>query len=216
MNCQLGSLIKFLKRRDNNSEKHCSIFLYLMLLMSIVYSLMLRLQSFKTKYEIKKIGGRIDGHVRIYKAPSGHFVFGKDLIIKGKGIDVLPASQIIIGSDASLIIGDYVGMTQISITCSKRISIGSHVKIGAGVLLFDTDFHSTDWNLRRKKNDGQYAKSLPISIGNDVFIGARSIICKGVCIGDKAIVATGSVVVKSIPAGEIWGGNPAKFIKKIQ
>ena len=50
---------------------------------------------------------------------------------------------------------------------------------------------------------------------DDVFIGANCYIGKGVIIGDRSIVAAGSVVVKSIPADEIWGGNPAKFIKKI-
>jgi acetyltransferase-like isoleucine patch superfamily enzyme len=49
-----------------------------------------------------------------------------------------------------------------------------------------------------------------------VFIGARCIILKGVTIGEKSIVAAGSVVTKNIPEGEVWGGNPAKFIKKIE
>lgn len=53
-----------------------------------------------------------------------------------------------------------------------------------------------------------------VKIGNDVFIGAHSIICKPVTIGDHAVVAAGSVVTKDIPEGEIWGGVPAKFIKK--
>lgn len=47
------------------------------------------------------------------------------------------------------------------------------------------------------------------------FIGARSIICKGVTIGDHAMIAAGSVVVGDVPANEVWGGNPAKFIKNI-
>ena len=57
--------------------------------------------------------------------------------------------------------------------------------------------------------------SVPVIIGNNVFIGMDSLILKGVTIGDYAIVAARSVVTKSIPAGEVWGGNPAKFIRKI-
>lgn len=52
-------------------------------------------------------------------------------------------------------------------------------------------------------------------IEDNVFIGARCIILKGVTIGENSIVGAGSVVTKSIPANEIWAGNPAKFIRKI-
>ncbi|KAB6168334.1 acyltransferase, partial [Bacteroides xylanisolvens] len=55
----------------------------------------------------------------------------------------------------------------------------------------------------------------PIVIEDDVFIGAHCIISKGVTIGARSIVAAGSVVVKSIPPDEVWGGNPARFIKKL-
>jgi UDP-2-acetamido-3-amino-2,3-dideoxy-glucuronate N-acetyltransferase len=53
-----------------------------------------------------------------------------------------------------------------------------------------------------------------VKIGNYVFIGAHTIITKPISIGDFSIVAAGSVVTKNIPSGEIWGGVPAKFIKK--
>lgn len=80
----------------------------------------------------------------------------------------------------------------------------------------DTNFHSTNWEIRMdRKKDIINAKTAPVKIDDFVFIGARSIICKGVHIGEKSLVAAGSVVVKDIPAGELWGGNPAKFIKKI-
>lgn len=55
-----------------------------------------------------------------------------------------------------------------------------------------------------------------VTIGNRVFIGAGSIVLPGVTIGDDVIVGAGAVVTKSIPAGEIWGGNPAKCIGSIK
>lgn len=54
----------------------------------------------------------------------------------------------------------------------------------------------------------------PPVIENDVWIGANVVILQGVHIGKNAIIAAGAVVNKSVPENEIWGGVPAKFIKK--
>lgn len=61
----------------------------------------------------------------------------------------------------------------------------------------------------------EWGKSAPISIGNNVWIGARAIILKGVRIGDNSVIGAGSVVTKSIPSGVVAVGNPAKVIKTI-
>ena len=64
-------------------------------------------------------------------------------------------------------------------------------------------------------SNGNHAyKSGNVKIGNNVFIGAHTVICQPVTIGDNAFVAAGAVVTKDIPANEVWGGVPAKFIKK--
>ena len=55
-----------------------------------------------------------------------------------------------------------------------------------------------------------------VKIGNNVFIGAHSIIAKSVNIGDNVIIGAGSVVTKDIPSNEIWAGVPARFIKKFE
>jgi acetyltransferase-like isoleucine patch superfamily enzyme len=54
----------------------------------------------------------------------------------------------------------------------------------------------------------------PIEIGKNVWIGANSVILKGIEIGDGGVVGAGSVVTKSIPANEIWAGNPARKIRE--
>lgn len=107
-------------------------------------------------------------------------------------------------------------MTNTIIQCHEEIIIGNHVNIGAGCMIMDSNFHSTDWRDRLdRRKDIENHRNAPIKIGDVVFIGARSIICKGVTIGDHAMIAAGSVVVSDVPANEVWGGNPAKFIKKI-
>lgn len=81
-------------------------------------------------------------------------------------------------------------------------------------MITDSNHHSLDWRVRNLEGDTD-RKSAPVVIEDYVFIGARSIVLKGVRIGARSVIAAGSVVVKDIPAGELWGGNPAKFIKKI-
>lgn len=84
-------------------------------------------------------------------------------------------------------------------------------------MIMDSNFHSTNWQDRLdRKRDIQNHTNAPVHIGDVVFIGAHSIICKGITIGDHAMIAAGSIVVSDVPANEIWGGNPAKFIKKIE
>lgn len=117
---------------------------------------------------------------------------------------------------AELIIGNNVGITLTSIECFEKITIGNNVKIGFGTQIFDTNFHSINPKTRMSLDDLKKAKTASINIGNNVFIGAMSIIIKGVNIGENSIIAAGSVVVRNIPANEIWGGNPAKFIKRLE
>ena len=114
-----------------------------------------------------------------------------------------------------LSIGENTGMSNTAIHCHKSITIGRGVNFGGGVMIFDTDFHSLDWRDRRDGTDIQKRAIAPVVIDDYVFVGADSIILKGVHIGEKSIVGAGSVVSKDIPAGEIWAGNPAKFIKRI-
>lgn len=139
------------------------------------------------------------------------FTLGNSLLTSATGLR--GRCKIEVRNGAELIIGDNVGMTMTSITCTRRISIGDNVTIGFGVHIFDTDFHSLNPKIRCTKNDHDSAKRKSIMIADNVFIGAMSIITKGVNIGQNAIIAAGSVVTRDIPANEVWGGNPARKIR---
>lgn len=122
-------------------------------------------------------------------------------------------SRILVGPKGILTIGDNVGMSNVTLVADCSVTIGNNVMIGGGVQIFDTNFHATDPSIRTTGHETRDdVKKAPIVIGDHVFIGTNSIICKGVSIGDNAIIAAGSVVVKSIPADEVWGGNPAVFL----
>lgn len=123
--------------------------------------------------------------------------------------------KIMVEKDANLTIGHDTGFNGVLIYCQDSITIGNYVKVGGGTRIFDTDHHPINWQERREPGNGLKAKHAPIVIEDDVFIGAGCYILKGVTIGARSVVAAGSVVVKDVPADEVWGGNPAKFIKKL-
>lgn len=86
------------------------------------------------------------------------------------------------------------------------ISIGDNVTISTEVKILTHDASIGTLCGREKVSDicGE------ISIGDNTFIGAGAIIMYGTTIGNKCVVAAGAVVTKSIPDGEVWGGNPAR------
>jgi acetyltransferase-like isoleucine patch superfamily enzyme len=113
-------------------------------------------------------------------------------------------------------IGAGSGLSFPVISSRSGITIGSHVKLGGNVRIFDHDYHALDLETRRSPDDSDAALTRPVVIEDDVFIGANSMVLKGVRVGQGSVVGAGSVVSKSIPAGEIWAGNPARLIRKIQ
>lgn len=115
----------------------------------------------------------------------------------------------------TLTIGDNVGISQTALVAHADLTIGDNVKIGGGTCIYTSDFHSLDATIRASKDDQKYRVSKPVIIEHDAFIGARCLILKGVTIGAGSIIGAGSVVTRSVPAGEIWAGNPARFIRKV-
>lgn len=116
-----------------------------------------------------------------------------------------------ISENAKVCIGNNVGISNTAIVSKVAINIGNDVLIGGGCKLYDTDFHPVNPEERLKNcNRG---KCKVINIEDNVFIGAHSIILKGVTIGKNSVIAAGSIVTKDVPNNELWGGIPAKFIK---
>ena len=91
-----------------------------------------------------------------------------------------------------------------------HIYVGDHVMFGPNVTLA-TAGHPINPELRRKV--AQF--NIPIRIGNNVWIGAGSIVLPGVTIGDNTVIGAGSVVTKDIPANVVAVGNPCKILREI-
>lgn len=150
--------------------------------------------------------------------PKSTFKLGKNVILNSyDNVGWICKTAIYVRKGAILNIGDNVGISSSLLFSSNSITIGANVKIGGGTRIFDTDFHNTRNYLERRDPilDGPKAISKPIVIEDDVFIGTNCTIGKGITIGAHSIIAAGSVVTKSVPSNEVWGGNPATFIKKL-
>lgn len=114
--------------------------------------------------------------------------------------------KVVLQNNAKLILGDgsFINVDS-KVYCSELIDIGNNTFIGEEVIIRDSDEHTV---IRE-----DYTKTSPIKIGNHVWIGMRSIILKGVTIGDNSIIAAGSVVTRDVPANSLVAGVPAKVIK---
>lgn len=176
-----------------------------------------------TRLWFRANGVRLGPHCTSWGIPelemslSGSLTMGRDLELQnGPRYNMIGRQQkcyLVVGKGATVSIGNRVGLSGTAIVCHQRVTIGNNVQIGMNTVIYDTDFHDLDYRVRaRIPEDYSTAVTRPVTIGNDVFIGAHTTILKGVTIGDKAIIGAGSVVAKSVPAGEVWAGNPARFI----
>jgi len=116
---------------------------------------------------------------------------------------------------ARLIIGNNVGMSGVILCCTTQIIIEDYVNLGAGVMIYDTDFHPIDAYARRV-HDKNKIKSASVHICEDAWIGTEAIILKGVTVGKRAVIAARAVVTSDIPDDCIAAGVPAKVVVCIQ
>ena len=110
-----------------------------------------------------------------------------------------------------VVIGDH---TRIGLhnTIIGPVRIGSHVNLAQGITVtaLNHNFNDSD-----KRIDEQGVSTNPVTIGNDIWIGANAVILPGVTIGDHSVVAAGAVVTKDVPPHSLVAGVPAKVIKQI-
>jgi len=114
---------------------------------------------------------------------------------------------------ARISLADHVGLSSGTLVAACSIEIGESTILGAGCLVIDNDFHSPGPGFTWLSEYRHSAK--PVKIGRGCFLGARSIVLKGVTLGDRAVVGAGSVVTRDIPANSIAAGNPARILRTV-
>jgi acetyltransferase-like isoleucine patch superfamily enzyme len=165
-------------------------------------------------------GLRIYGRVRVFAHKGSTIQLGQGIVLNSTAKrNTLEARGPVIlrtlTASSRILIGDDSGITSATISAVHEVAIGHRVLIGAGVLITDSDHHVVRPPLsisRRHLGLPAIQERDRVVIEDDVFLGARSIVLKGVKVGEGSVIGAGSVVASSIPPWSIAAGNPCKVI----
>ena len=161
---------------------------------------------------------RVGRNLRMEKLP---YIAGHGKIIVGDNVYLSGKSGFFVGgknySQPELIIGNntFIGHN-CSIHVTQKVTIGNNCLLANGVMVFDNDGHPVDYQKRRDNLPVDKKDIEPVIVEDDVWIGTKSIILKGVRIGARSIIGAGAVVVQDVPPGSVAAGNPAKVIKELK
>jgi acetyltransferase-like isoleucine patch superfamily enzyme len=138
-------------------------------------------------------------------------------------VTTVPGARLVIGRGTSIMrdanlqvrgvlsIGANVFINRdVHIVARESVTIGDGCLFGERVSIHDENHVNSDPDVPVTK---QGLRSAPVHIGSDVWLGANVVVLSGVSIGDRAVVAAGSVVTKDVPAGALAGGVPARVLR---
>lgn len=167
---------------------------------------------------VKHKGGvRFQGKTIIRTHRVGEILLGRNVVFNAQKVanlvGLMGSNILHVFNGGRIVVGDNTGFSSVVLSSRSAIKIGSRVKVGGNVRIFDHDFHSTDSVIRASSKDRDYVRSKPIVIEDDVFIGTNALILKGTEIGARSIVAAGSVVFGlKVPPDSLVKGNPAQIV----
>jgi dTDP-4-amino-4,6-dideoxy-D-glucose acyltransferase len=146
---------------------------------------------------------------------SQHAVLKRTPIYRGRQIQI--DDGVWSGRNIKLIIWDHVHISfDVKFLGHGEVELKPFSGLSPGVLVMTStdDFSGEHLTGPTVKDKLVKLDSRRIMIGRHVVVGARSVILPGVTIGDYAAIGAMSLVRRDVPAGEIWGGNPLRFIRK--
>ncbi|GGW52411.1 sugar O-acetyltransferase [Streptomyces griseoloalbus] len=127
----------------------------------------------------------------------------------GEDVEVRPPLHVDYGSNITIGARTFVNYNLTALDVA-RISIGEDCQIGPNVQLL-TPTHPVEPQPRRDKLEA----ALPITVGDNVWLGGGAIICPGVTIGDNSVIGAGAVVTRDVPANVVAVGNPARPVRTL-
>ena len=121
-------------------------------------------------------------------------------------VTIGPGVRVWAGAEGEIDVGDGTILEEgVELVSWRSLRIGARCRLGVDVLVMDTDLHGPG---------GTEADRRPVRIGDGARLGSRTIVLKGVTIGEGAVVEPGSIVVRDIPAGTVFGPPPARVIER--
>ena len=152
-------------------------------------------------YQHRGRGAKIYWSVRMDTPPYRRFSLGRSSVVE--------SFSCINNAVGDVIIGDHtrVGLHN---TIIGPVTIGSHVNLAQGITVTALNHNFADTSLRI---DEQGVSTKPVTIEDDVWVGANAVILPGVTVGRHAVIAAGAVVTKDVPPFSVVGGVPAKVLK---
>jgi acetyltransferase-like isoleucine patch superfamily enzyme len=148
------------------------------------------------------------GFVHLTPAPAClHIGKGAEMVVCGT-VQIMRGTRISVNDGGRLTLGSRTYINDCAtITCFEDLRIGSECSIAWNSNILDTNIHELSIEGIPRP------RSIPVHIGDHVWIGSGATILPGITIGTGAVVAAGSVVTSNVPAGSLVAGNPAKVIR---
>jgi acetyltransferase-like isoleucine patch superfamily enzyme len=160
-------------------------------------------------------GNRFYGIPIFQRFPQSKIIIGKDCTFRSDTTNLIGKNKkcilVTTSNSAILEIGNNTGLNGSVVHCADNIHIGNDVLIGFNVLIDDSDHHAIDPIVRHYGK----AATKPITIEDNVWLGANVTILKGTRIGKNSVIGANSLVLSDIPPNTLALGNPCRVIMNI-
>lgn len=167
--------------------------------------------------DVQRRSGAIDPTATIYRTATIDNAWPEHLVVGASSR--LHGMIHLVTAEARVTIGRFCYFGPGSrLRCDTSITVGDYVYVAEQVDILDTDSHSLDWRERRAQAEGGSrgtVETAPVIIEDDVWIGAKATILKGVRVGRGAVIAAGAVVTSDVAPFTLVGGVPAKKLRDL-
>jgi len=149
---------------------------------------------------------------RVWGRPAVHNWGAMSFGTRLRLVSTVATTELAAAPGGKLEIGDNVFINYgCSIAANERVRIGSDCSLGTYVIVMDNDFHQTDPRRRQET-----PPSAPVVLEDNVWLGARAIVLKGVTVGRDSVIGAGAVVTRDVPPGCLAAGVPARVVRRLE
>lgn len=154
---------------------------------------------------------QLEKKVRVWGRPAIHNSGTMIIHERARFVSTIATLELVANQGGTLEIGESAFINYgCSIAANQLVRIGAECNIGTYCIMMDNDFHRLEPERRKER-----PQSKPIILEDNVWLGARVIVLRGVTIGEGSVIGAGSIVAKNIPPRSLAVGMPARVIRKL-